>query len=275
MLYFAAAFLGGLLLTPERRILRSTWFAAGCAVAILIALPNFVWQASNGFPMWELLRAGQNGKNVILSPAQYLLAEVIITNPLLALVWIAGLVWCLRIADAAVLGLRLSHSARFDDCVPRQALLSRGRVSDPVRRGRRCNRSVDGASRVLTSRGAEPRAARWSRFASVRRADLTRRDVHSVQPGRRTEGGLRCDGNGTFEANVDDARLGRHARLAAARGERSSGSMTRCRLRIAHMRSPSLKTTAMPARSRSSRPFPSSAATTSTIFGVRTAATQM
>jgi hypothetical protein len=104
VLYFTAAFLLGLLIAPERRILVSKWFAAGAAIAIVIALPNFIWQAANGFPMWELLRNGQLGKNVVLSPAAYMLAELIITNPLLALVWISGLVWTLYKPQTRFLG---------------------------------------------------------------------------------------------------------------------------------------------------------------------------
>ncbi len=92
VLYFAVAIIAGLLLTPERRILRSKWFVGGMLIAVAIALPNFLWQASNGFPMWELLRNGQLGKNVILSPGMFLFAELLITNPLLSLIWIAGLV---------------------------------------------------------------------------------------------------------------------------------------------------------------------------------------
>ena len=94
-LFFAAAFLLALLIAPERRILFSRWFAAGAALAVLIALPNFIWQAVNGFPMWELLRNGQLGKNVILTPAQFVLAEIIITNPVLTIVWLCGLIWAL------------------------------------------------------------------------------------------------------------------------------------------------------------------------------------
>lgn len=94
-LFFAASLLVGLLLTPQRRILASKWFAAGAGITILIALPNFIWQGVHGFPMLEVLRAGQAGKNVVLSPLQFLLAEVLITNPLLSLVWICGLVWLL------------------------------------------------------------------------------------------------------------------------------------------------------------------------------------
>ena len=99
VLFFAAAFLVALLITPERRILFSKWFAAGAALAVVIVLPNFIWQATNGFPMWELLRNGQLGKNVILSPAEFVLAEVLITNPVLATVWLCGAIWALKRAQ--------------------------------------------------------------------------------------------------------------------------------------------------------------------------------
>ncbi len=104
VLYFVAAFIAALLISPQRRILFSKWFAAGVAVAIVIALPSFVWQAANGFPMLEVLKAGQNGKNVILSPAQYLFAEFLIVGPLLSFIWIGGLVWTLLKPDTRFLG---------------------------------------------------------------------------------------------------------------------------------------------------------------------------
>jgi 4-amino-4-deoxy-L-arabinose transferase-like glycosyltransferase len=92
VLYFAVALLAGLLCTPERRILWSRWFVAGLIVTLVLALPNFVWQAVRGFPMLELLRNGQHGKNVLLSPGMYIATEILITNPILALVWLAGLI---------------------------------------------------------------------------------------------------------------------------------------------------------------------------------------
>jgi len=104
VLFFFVALLFGLLLTPERRILFSRWFLAGCVVCGLIALPNFLWQAYYGFPMLELLRAGQQGKNVIVGPLQYLFQELIITNLFLSVVWIIGLVWLLRNARLRFLG---------------------------------------------------------------------------------------------------------------------------------------------------------------------------
>ncbi|HZO94093.1 MAG TPA: glycosyltransferase family 39 protein [Candidatus Baltobacteraceae bacterium] len=90
--FFAVALVLALLLTPERRAMRTRWFAIAIGLCVILALPSVVWQWSEGLPMLELLRAGQNGKNVIVGPAVYLLQEVLITGALFALVWIAGLV---------------------------------------------------------------------------------------------------------------------------------------------------------------------------------------
>ena len=56
------------------------WFAAGCAILAVIAIPNIVWQAANHFPMWEVLRAGQNGKNVIAGPLLYMVQQILLMN---------------------------------------------------------------------------------------------------------------------------------------------------------------------------------------------------
>ena len=95
VLFFLAALVVGLLLTPQRKILLDKWFAAGAAVAIAIALPNFIWQWRYDFPMLELLRAGQSGKNLIVSPPLYLFQEILITGLFIWPVWGIGLVWLL------------------------------------------------------------------------------------------------------------------------------------------------------------------------------------
>ncbi len=102
--FFAAALIAGLALTPQRRVLASRWFAAGVALAVAIALPNFIWQAAHGFPMWELLRNGQNGKNLVASPQLYLFQQLLLTNLFLSPIWIAGLVWLLWNRTARFLG---------------------------------------------------------------------------------------------------------------------------------------------------------------------------
>ncbi|HVA28442.1 MAG TPA: glycosyltransferase family 39 protein [Candidatus Baltobacteraceae bacterium] len=104
VIFFLVAILAGLALTPQRSILGSKWFAYGGAIALAIALPNFLWQAHYGFPMWELLRAGQNGKNIVVGPLVYLFQEILITNLFLFPVWVIGLMWLLRTTAHRFLG---------------------------------------------------------------------------------------------------------------------------------------------------------------------------
>ena len=58
-----------------------------------------------GFPMWELLQAGQHGKNLIVGPLVYLIQEIMIVNPFLAPIWIAGFVCLLLWARFRFLGI--------------------------------------------------------------------------------------------------------------------------------------------------------------------------
>ena len=104
VLFFAVALVIGLLLTPQRRILATPWFLAGTALALLVALPNFLWQALHGFPMWELLRNGQQGKNVAVSPALFLFQQLLLTNFFAWPIWFVGLIALLRDGAARFLG---------------------------------------------------------------------------------------------------------------------------------------------------------------------------
>lgn len=94
---FALCLLAGVLATPARRMLsaspRAT--AAAVTVAVLVVLPNLVWQASHGFPFLELVRNGQANKNVALSLPAFAKAVVVEPNPFAAPLWIAGLGWLL------------------------------------------------------------------------------------------------------------------------------------------------------------------------------------
>ena len=104
VVFVLVALFVGLVATPERRLLANRFFALGAGIAILIALPNALWQLHYGLPILELLRNGQDGKNLIPSPVQYLVQELLITNPLLAFVWIAGAIWLLRTKSVRFLG---------------------------------------------------------------------------------------------------------------------------------------------------------------------------
>src|SRR5271166_6590378 len=95
VLFFAVALLLGLLPTPQSRILYSWWFVVGIVISAVMVLPAFLWQVLHGYPMLELLRAAQQGKNVIVGPLGYLRQQLFLSG-FLAWFWIIGLVWLLR-----------------------------------------------------------------------------------------------------------------------------------------------------------------------------------
>jgi hypothetical protein len=88
---YLVALLAGVLATGARRSLRSAHFYVGAALGVLIALPSFVWQWAHGWPFVELLRAGAAGKNVVLGPLAFALEQLLLMQPLAAVVWLAGL----------------------------------------------------------------------------------------------------------------------------------------------------------------------------------------
>ena len=97
MAFLVCGILGGILLTPARRFLRSAWFWSGMALALLIFLPNLMWQARHGFVSLQFLQhihtrdVGQGRSNGFLRD-QFLIC----TNPVAAVLWITGLVGFLR-----------------------------------------------------------------------------------------------------------------------------------------------------------------------------------
>jgi len=55
--FFVMALLGGMLLTPNRRYLRSVWFWCGVALTLLIVAPNLWWQYQHHFVSLEWMRS--------------------------------------------------------------------------------------------------------------------------------------------------------------------------------------------------------------------------
>jgi len=56
IVFFIAGILGGVALSRARRFFLSGWFWAGIALAILIFLPNFLWQVRHGFISYHFLQ---------------------------------------------------------------------------------------------------------------------------------------------------------------------------------------------------------------------------
>jgi hypothetical protein len=95
-IFLIAGILIALALTPARRLYRQPGFLLAIGVTVLLALPNLWWQVAHGFPTVEWLRDVQHSdKDVVLSPADFLLAQVLMLSPMHILLWVPGVAWLL------------------------------------------------------------------------------------------------------------------------------------------------------------------------------------
>ncbi len=95
MLFFVFGVAVGLLLTPSRRYLASPWLWLGAAAALVLFLPNLVWEVRHGWPTLEFMEHARRGKNLVRGPLAYVGEQILVFNPLAAPVWVAGLVFLL------------------------------------------------------------------------------------------------------------------------------------------------------------------------------------
>lgn len=97
MAFFLLATGVGLLCTRSRRVLWSRWALLGIAWMLALCLPNLVWQVHNHWPTLEFLRNGRaGGKNAVLDPLHFFLAQFAMLGPLNVVIWVPGLVALLR-----------------------------------------------------------------------------------------------------------------------------------------------------------------------------------
>jgi hypothetical protein len=103
--FFLAGILGGMLLSGARRFFLSGWFWGGVGVALLIFLPNFIWQVRHDFISIHFLQH-IHARDVAQGRAQGFVKDqfLICTNLFAAPLWIAGLVYFLRDRRYRMLG---------------------------------------------------------------------------------------------------------------------------------------------------------------------------
>jgi 4-amino-4-deoxy-L-arabinose transferase-like glycosyltransferase len=90
----------GILASGPRRVFRSGWLWAGFAVAALLWSPWLVWQAGHGWPQLDVSSSIAAGGSASSQPRWALLPfQLLLVSPVLAPVWIAGLVALLRDAE--------------------------------------------------------------------------------------------------------------------------------------------------------------------------------
>jgi len=102
MAFLAAALVVAILLTPARRYLRSPWLWAGAALALLIYLPNLLWQIQHNFISLDFL-SSIHGRDIEIGRTDAFLIEqfFVATNPVTLPLWVAGLYFYLRAQDGS------------------------------------------------------------------------------------------------------------------------------------------------------------------------------
>ena len=96
VVFFLVAALLAVLLSRQRRILLSRWFAVSVLLMVVIALPNLLWQIHYHFPTLEWLRdVAKSDKDVKLPPLKFLVAQILMLNPFTVLLWLPGVLWLL------------------------------------------------------------------------------------------------------------------------------------------------------------------------------------
>jgi 4-amino-4-deoxy-L-arabinose transferase-like glycosyltransferase len=91
LVFWAISLIIGLILTPQRALFQRRDLWLGAAIAVLVGLPSVIWQATHNWPFLELAAAAHD-KNAPTTPLAFLINQLLIMNPFLAPIWIAGIV---------------------------------------------------------------------------------------------------------------------------------------------------------------------------------------
>jgi len=92
MLIFGAGIVVGLILTPQRKVFANPWIWIAGGIALLIFLPNLLWNIRHHFPfLEEQANIRRSGRDVALTPLAFLGQETGAMHPLTLPIWLAGL----------------------------------------------------------------------------------------------------------------------------------------------------------------------------------------
>ena len=90
--FFAAGVVVGLLLTKERKLFASKKLYIAAVVALLIILPNLLWQYEHKWPVVHHMKELRETQLRYINPLDFLKDQILMHLPVF-FVWIGGLVW--------------------------------------------------------------------------------------------------------------------------------------------------------------------------------------
>jgi 4-amino-4-deoxy-L-arabinose transferase-like glycosyltransferase len=102
--FLLAGLVLGFALTPQARpLLRSRYLAYGAALFVVLAAPDFIWQAAHGWPNLPVFQALQG--NAWKNRVDYWPGQVLYTSIVLVPLWLRGIRWALRQPLLRVIGI--------------------------------------------------------------------------------------------------------------------------------------------------------------------------
>ena len=84
-----------LVVSGKWKLVLSKWFVFGCGIALLIFLPNIIWQIQNNYPSIEFYKNVTSYKNVYTPPFAFFLNQLLQMSPATFPIWFAGLIFLL------------------------------------------------------------------------------------------------------------------------------------------------------------------------------------
>jgi Dolichyl-phosphate-mannose-protein mannosyltransferase len=91
MLFYGSGIFAGLWLTSAREAFTKKWIWLAAALAGLLFLPNLLWEMRHGWPTIALLQTVIGTKYRAVTPWEYFWQQSLLTHPLAAPLWLAGL----------------------------------------------------------------------------------------------------------------------------------------------------------------------------------------
>jgi 4-amino-4-deoxy-L-arabinose transferase-like glycosyltransferase len=92
-LWFGLGLGAGLVLTVQRRWLASPWPWLAGTIAFAIFAPHVWWQVQHDWPLVEFMQNATNEKMVEKSPLDFASAQLLVMNPAVLPLWLAGLAY--------------------------------------------------------------------------------------------------------------------------------------------------------------------------------------
>lgn len=90
--FFVGAFAVALVACGSGHLLRSRWAAIGAGVAIVLLSPDVAWNATHGWAQLGMLAALHRENSTLAASLSFVPAQFIVVGPVLAALWVPGLV---------------------------------------------------------------------------------------------------------------------------------------------------------------------------------------